>query len=32
MANKNNNAAYLNFIENLNEILMDINVTRLNYS
>lgn len=28
----NNNAAYLNFIENLNEILKDINVTRLNYS
>lgn len=29
--NQNNNA-YLNFIEDLNEILVDINVNSLNYS
>ncbi len=33
MANQNpDNAAYLNFIEDLNEILVDINVSKLNYS
>mgnify|MGYP003667503843 CR=1 FL=1 len=31
MANQNN-AAYLNFVENLNVILMEINVSKLNYS
>ena len=33
MAKQNpDNAAYLNFIENLNEILADVEITRLNYS
>ncbi|EAR01296.1 hypothetical protein FB2170_11266 [Maribacter sp. HTCC2170] len=33
MANQNpDNAAYLNFIEDLNEILVDININRLNFS
>ena len=33
MANQNSdNAAYMNFIENLNEILVDINVSKLSFS
>ncbi len=33
MANKNqDNVAYLNFIEDLNEILLDFNISRLSYS
>jgi len=33
MANQNlDNAAYLIFIENLNQILVDININKLNYS
>jgi len=33
MANQNlDNAAYLMFIENLNQILVDININKLNYS
>lgn len=33
MANQNlDNAAYLTFIENLNQILVDININKLNYS
>ena len=33
MANHNaDNAAYMNFIENLNEILVDINVSKLSFS
>ncbi len=33
MANQNpDNAAYLNFIESLNEILSDSEISRLNYS
>lgn len=33
MANQNHdNTAYLNFIEDLNEILMDFNINRLNCS
>jgi len=33
MANQNSdNIAYMNFIENLNEILIDININKLNYS
>lgn len=33
MANHNlDNSAYLNFIEDLNEILMDYDISRLNYS
>jgi hypothetical protein len=33
MANQNaDNAAYMNFIENLNEILVDINVSKLSFS
>lgn len=33
MANMNHdNAAYLNFLENLNEILMDYDISRLNCS
>ncbi len=33
MANRNaDNAAYMNFIENLNEILVDINVSKLSFS
>lgn len=32
MESKNNeNTAYLNFIEDLNEILLDTNINRLNY-
>lgn len=32
MANKNNDStAYINFIEDLNEILMDININQLTY-
>lgn len=31
MANQNN-AAYLNFVENLNVILMEVNINKLNYS
>ncbi len=33
MANQNpDNAAYLNFIEDLNEILTDFEISKLNYS
>ncbi len=33
MANKNqDNTAYLNFIQNLNEILVDYNINKLTYS
>jgi len=33
MANQNpDNAAYLNFIEDLNEILIDININKLSFS
>ena len=33
MANHNqDNIAYLNFLEDLNEILMDYNISRLSYS
>jgi hypothetical protein len=33
MANQNpDNAAYLNFIEDLNEILVDININKLSFS
>lgn len=33
MANQNlDNAAYLVFIENLNQILVDFNINKLNYS
>ncbi len=33
MANQNpDNAAYLNFIEDLNEILIDYNINKLNFS
>jgi len=33
MATQNpDNAAYLNFIENLNEILVDFNINKLSYS
>jgi len=33
MANQNlDNAAYLVFIENLNQILVDININKLSYS
>lgn len=33
MANRNaDNAAYMNFIEDLNEILVDINVSKLSFS
>jgi len=33
MANQNpDNVAYLNFIEDLNEILMDININKLSFS
>lgn len=33
MANQNlDNAAYLIFIENLNQILVDIDINKLNYS
>ncbi len=33
MANQNpDNASYLNFIENLNEILVDVNINKLSYS
>lgn len=30
--NKNDNADYVNFIERLNEILMDYDINRLSYS
>ncbi len=30
--NQNNNAAYMNFIENLNEILTDYEISKLNFS
>jgi len=33
MANQNpDNAAYLTFIEDLNEILVDVNINKLSYS
>ncbi len=33
MANQNSdNAAYMNFIESLNEILTDVEINKLNYS
>ncbi len=33
MANQNpDNASYLNFIESLNEILVDVNINKLSYS
>ncbi|RKR12995.1 hypothetical protein CLV91_1708 [Maribacter vaceletii] len=33
MANKNqDNTSYLNFIQNLNEILVDYNINKLTYS
>jgi len=32
MANNSDNAAYLNFIESLNEILTDYEINKLNYS
>lgn len=33
MAHQNaDNTAYLNFIENLNEILVDFNISKLSYS
>ncbi|PKB44307.1 hypothetical protein AX016_2524 [Cellulophaga sp. RHA19] len=31
MANQNN-SAYLSFVESLNEILSEVNITKLNYS
>ncbi len=32
MAHNSDNAAYLNFIESLNEILTDYEINKLNYS
>lgn len=32
MAQNSDNAAYLNFIENLNDILADVQINKLNYS
>ena len=31
-SNRNENTAYINFIENLNEILIDFNISKLNHS